>query len=285
MGKVNRHPYRGATVYFATKHSKELALRPTLAKIGLKCVQVAIDTDQFGTFTGEVERKGSIKETLRKKTDAVFLKRPKARLAMASEGSFGPDPRSGIGRTDHEAILFVDKQLGIEVYAEEISTDTNHAEIEFGPRDDLHSFLKKVKYPKHAVIVRPKGVDGIVYKGLQSMYEVGQAVIDGFMASPEIKVLISTDMRANFNPTRMKVIKKTASKLVKRLNSFCPQCNTLGFWPTRTATGLICEGCGLETQVVKDLTWTCLKCTYKENRARHDGKTSVDPRECQFCNP
>ena len=90
LAKVNNHPFSGETVYFATKHSKEKVLSPQLAKIGMNCVRTEVDTDRFGTFSGEVERVGSVRETLRLKTAAATEAHPEARFFLASEGSFIP---------------------------------------------------------------------------------------------------------------------------------------------------------------------------------------------------
>ncbi len=293
MNKVNNHPYADLSVYFGTKHEKERAVAPILAELGIKCEVVILDTDKFGTFSGEVERVGSIRETLRKKIAAVYIANPQARLALASEGSFGPHPLIGFMQSDHEALLLTDRKLGIEIYAEEISTDTNLAEIEFSPGDELQSllqnFLDQVRFPSHAVIVRPKGNEKwnekIVFKGLQNFHNVNQAIIDGFRVSPVAKVILSTDMRANFNPARMLVIEMAAKKLAEKLNSFCPSCQVPGFAIAKSVPGLPCEECGAPSAVAKEVVWECVKCAHHETRPRPDGKTVVNPGECQFCNP
>ncbi len=61
------HPFHGKTFYFATKHGKEELLKPLLAELGMDCIAIPVNTDEFGTFSGEVERTGSVRETLRKK--------------------------------------------------------------------------------------------------------------------------------------------------------------------------------------------------------------------------
>ena len=59
-----------------------------------------------------MERKCSIRDTLRLKTDAVFNIKPDARIAIESEGSFGPHSIIGLVQSDHEALMLVDKELG-----------------------------------------------------------------------------------------------------------------------------------------------------------------------------
>lgn len=72
LEKNSQHPFHSQKVYFPTKHHKEKILAPLLAEIGLDCEVASIDTDQFGTFSGEIERTGSVLETLRKKLKAAM---------------------------------------------------------------------------------------------------------------------------------------------------------------------------------------------------------------------
>lgn len=285
LDKDNKHIFSGETVYFATKHSKEQVIAPLLAKVGLCCVVADVDTDKFGTFSGEVPRLGSVRETLRLKIGAAAGLNPEARFFLASEGSFGPHPMLGFVQSDHEALLFIDRKLGTEIYVEEISTETNNSEVEFGPRDDLQTFLNQIGFPEHGIIVKPKSNSRIVFKGIQSFQVFGQAIIDAFLLSSEAKIILSTDMRASFNPTRMKVIEKVGQKLIESLNSLCPKCKTPGFAISRGIPGLPCEECGEPSRISKDVLWNCVKCDHSEQRPRPDGIFKISAAECEYCNP
>lgn len=285
LAKVNNHKYSGENVFFATKHLKEIALKPLLAQLDLNCIPIEVDTDQFGTFSGEVERTSGVRETLRLKIQAAIKMRPEARFFLASEGSFGPHPFIGFIPSDHEALLLFDKKLNIEIYVEEVSTKTNHAEIEFGPSDDLDGFLSQIGFPEHGIIVKPKGNSTKVFKNLKTLHEVQQAVLNSFQESSEPKIILLTDMRAHFNPTRMDVIKKAGEKLIESLCSFCPSCHAPGFSISRSVAGLCCEECGLPTSIAKDVIWSCVKCEYTEQKKRPDGLRSVSASNCDFCNP
>jgi hypothetical protein len=48
--------YEGRSAVLATKHDKLSLITPPLAATGLIVVAVAVDTDQLGTFSGEVSR-------------------------------------------------------------------------------------------------------------------------------------------------------------------------------------------------------------------------------------
>lgn len=70
LGKDSRF-YEREIVHFATKHKKEEILSPLFHVQNTKCQAVAVDTDEFGTFSGEVERAGSVRQTLRTKINAA----------------------------------------------------------------------------------------------------------------------------------------------------------------------------------------------------------------------
>lgn len=279
------HPYSGLTVFFGTQHRKEKAITPVLNSLGINCQSLEIDTDQFGTFSGEIERKGTILETLRKKTKEVFKRMPQARLALASEGSFGPHPVLGFISSDHEALLLVDRELKREFYVDEIFTETNVAERIVSSVKEIQDLLAPVKFPSHALIIHPLENKTVLFKGITNEEELSQAIQTSLKYSTSQKVKVSTDMRAHFNPTRMEMIGKVAQKLSSRLNSFCPNCNAIGFWPAKSIEGLSCEECGKPSRAIKEVLWSCEECHFEEVRPREDGKKSIDPGQCEWCNP
>lgn len=285
LAKVSNHHYSGEIVYFATKHSKEIVLNPLLADLDLGCVPLDVDTDRFGTFSGEIERTGTVRDTLRLKIQAAVKIRPEARLFLASEGSFGPHPVIGFIPSDHEALLFFDRKLNIEIYVEEISTITNYAEIEFGPSDDLDGFLNQIGFPDHGLIVKPKEKSSKVYKNFKAIHEVQKAILNSFLESSEPKIILRTDMRAHLNPTRMEVIKAVGEKLIQSLKSNCPSCTKPGFSISKGIAGLQCEECGIPTPITKNVIWSCVNCDYTETKERPDGLSSVSASHCVFCNP
>jgi hypothetical protein len=277
--------YKHQTVYFATKHDKTRLLQPLFAAHGIGCVALEVDTDEFGTFTGEVERVGGVRETLRKKINAALRSSPETRLLLASEGSFGPHPVFGFSQTDLESLLFVDRKLGIEIYAEFLGTEPNHAERAFGPLEDFRTYLTETGFPAHGVIVRTEGFAKPVFKGLHSEYEVLQAMHDCFSSQPNHKVMISSDLRANHSPSRQMVIQKAGEKLIEKLNSICPGCGSPGFAISRGVPGLICIACKEPSGIAKQVLFECVKCDFNEIRSRPDGKTHIEPDECENCNP
>jgi hypothetical protein len=251
----------------------------------MDCTVIDVDTDEFGTFSGEVERKGSVKETLRRKINAAIKCMPHERLFLASEGSFGPHPIVGFLQTDLESLLLVDQHLDLEIYAEYLDAQPNHAERAFGPRDDFRAFLKEIGFPKHGVIVHSEGIIEPVFKGLHSEQAVGQAMLDCFWSQPNLKVIIAKDLRANHSPTRQKAILNAGQALVEKLKSLCPSCGLPGFAISQGIPGLPCSACGEPSAVAKKVLWECVKCAFHEERERPDRKTHIEPDECENCNP
>lgn len=85
--------YEHETAVLATMHGKQVAVGPPFREIlGLKLrLPDDIDTDALGTFTGEVERKGTMLETAIAKA-RLGMELTGSKLGLASEGSYGPHP-------------------------------------------------------------------------------------------------------------------------------------------------------------------------------------------------
>ena len=111
---ARRSPYDGSAIVFATMHDKQRLADDSFAEL-LGATVVApehLDTDQFGTFAGDIPR------TLSPYHAALV----KARLAMqisgvpfalASEGSF--TSLLGLGVENTELLLFIDSERGLEL--------------------------------------------------------------------------------------------------------------------------------------------------------------------------
>lgn len=277
--------FQNETIYFVTKHGKEQILSPLLLALDLSCVPVQIDTDIFGTFSGEVLRIGTVRETLRKKVQAAADILPDAKIFLASEGTFGPHPIIGFIKTDLESLLLWQKDMNVEIYAEYLCTNPIHVEKVFESTNDFRLFLKEIGFPEHGVIVRPEGMIRPIFKGLHREQDVEEAMLACFAASKNGKVILATDLRANHNPTRRNAIRKACLNLIEKLKSNCPRCEFPGFAIDKAVPGLPCADCGKPSQTARALMWACVKCDYTEERPLPDGKLTVNCSECEFCNP
>lgn len=262
-------------------HGKETVIEPVLNSFGFNWISVPYNTDQFGTFTGEIERKGSPIEAARKKCQLAF-NQTDATIAIASEGSFGPHPSVPFLPINEEIILFLDKEANVEITVSSITTATNFSSKTCYSWEELISFAKQVGFPAHGLILsddkRQKIYKGITdQKTLQTCFNELTSIDQG--------VSVETDMRAHFNPTRMKHIALLAEKLKDKLISPCPECEIPGFGKESFESGLPCSQCGFPTSSVKTKTIECTFCSYATSIPYPNGKKVEDPQFCSFCNP
>jgi len=122
----SQSPYAGCCVLLTTKHQKLIALAPAFETIlGAGMLEYVVDTDQLGTFSGEIERKGTALETVRKKCE-WSIKKTKVEYALASEGSFGPHPMIPFIPSNREILYFIDMKRKFHFYVTEVYLETHH---------------------------------------------------------------------------------------------------------------------------------------------------------------
>ena len=131
--------FQDRSLLIATRHGKEKVIGPLLeGSLGVKCfTSDKVDSDMFGTFTGEVARLDSPVEALRRKC-LCFMEQSGADLAVASEGSFGPHPTLMMLPADEEWVILIDKKNGLEIIARTISPSTNFNGTYVDGLDALH---------------------------------------------------------------------------------------------------------------------------------------------------
>jgi hypothetical protein len=276
--------YNKAKIILATKHSKENAIRKPFADAFDAQIVVPddYDTDQFGTFTGEILRVNTAHETVIQKAKHA-LSRYGFDYAIANEGSFGPHPTLFLVPGDIELMSFVDAKNDITVVESEITTDTNYNHIDITSADSYDDFINKIKFPSHGVIVRSLDDHAIIKKGITECNTLKKTLNRAFSEYKNIR--LETDMRAMMNPTRMNIIHQLAIKLVNRLKQTCAQCHTPGFGKLSFSGNLSCESCGTPTELYEKKILSCLKCDYQEILARPDLLKKSNPQFCSYCNP
>lgn len=278
--------YTGRRICLTTQHGKERALaRPFAAGLGA-CLEVCgCDTDQLGTFSGEIERRADAVATCRAKA-LLGLERSGLSLGLASEASFGPHPAVPLLAIGHELLQFVDLDRDLWVLEQRIELRTNFSQRLLEPGDDLNSWLQEVGFPSHAVIVRPADASqALVCKGLQARAALEAALERCRAADPGGRVRIETDMRAHHNPTRLRSIRRLGIAMARRLRSRCPACGTPGWGVLDTRPGLPCAWCGEATALVRAEVWGCPACPERRELLRGDGRLQADPAHCPACNP
>ncbi len=277
--------FQNRKILVATKHQKERVIAPILEKeLGVACfVDETFDSDIFGTFTGEIQRKLDPISTAREKC-LHAMKLNNCDLGVASEGSFGQHPSLFFVNADDEFLIFIDLKNNLEIIARELSTETNFNAREINTENELIDFAKSVGFPEHALILRKSKDDFFeIHKGINDI-EVLKATYKQ-LHSKHNAVYAETDMRAMHNPTRMTVIEKATEKLAQKIKSTCPQCLMPGFGITNVKKGLKCELCGLPTNSAISYIYECQHCNFAKEDMYPSNKTSEDPMYCDYCNP
>jgi hypothetical protein len=269
----------------ATKHGKESVIAPLVEDaLGVQCMVLeSFDSDQFGTFSGEVKRNQDALEAARMKCHAA-MDASGCDLAIASEGSFGPHPIYFFAQADDEIVVFMDRKNGIEIWARELSTETNFNGKAISNWDELLNFAETVSFPSHALIVR-ESADGVnnINKGIADKESLEGAF--NLLMERCGAAYVETDMRAMHNPMRMKVIEQATKKLVSKILSVCPSCSWPGFDVTNHKSGLPCSDCGMPTQSILSHIYCCVACGFSREHFYPRGKETEEARYCDYCNP
>lgn len=284
MSDVSNY-FKNRRLVIATMHGKEQVIAPLLREaLGVETVVASgLNTDQFGTFSGEIERMVDPLEAARRKC-RLASDRSDSPLALASEGSFGPHPSMFFIPADEEFLLLTDNERQVEFKCRLVSTRTNFAGTAVHSWEEARRFAETALFPSHALILRKKErqTDYLV-KGINSWEHLQKEVVKCLALYGQ--AFLETDMRAMHNPTRMQVIKDTTEKLIETLRQSCPQCGTPGFAICAHEPGLPCDLCGQPTRSSLTYIYGCPKCAWREEKKFPHGKQTEDPMYCDYCNP
>ena len=250
----------------------------------MKILEHSADTDQLGTFSGEIERKFPPLQTAILKAK-IGLKECGMTLGFASEGSIGPDPIAPFIKSDIEFLVLVDLENEIEISEVFRSFDITAGQIVARPDQDLSEFIQKVDFPNHKLIALPNiGSSISVVKGIGTKAELAAAIKLCAQESEDEMVLIQSDLRAHCSPSRQKNIRAAANLLAKRVLAQCQQCQGPGWGKVGFERGLACSLCGNEVaKVAKREIFGCCKCDHREYG--EPLALVADPAQCDWCNP
>lgn len=292
-------------VALLTQHGKERAIAPVLEPaLGWRIVRVdGFDTDRLGTFTGDIARQGTQLEAAREKA-RIGMALSGLHQGLGSEGSFGPDPGSGLLPWNVELLVYRDDRLGIEVVGLAQGPAVSGQRVV----DDwaaVADFARSVGFPGHQLVVSSPGgcATGLdppgalagpgaspppgqgearIRKGLTDWPALEQAY--AWAAAGGGRVQVEVDLRAQANPTRMATIGRAAEDLARKLLSTCPACGAPGYGVVERIAGLPCADCGAPTREPRAEVWGCVRCAQRQTRARSD-RRHADPARCDHCNP
>ncbi len=278
--------WNGSMCALATMHGKERVIAPEIRRgLGMQVyVPPHFDTDQFGTFTGEIARTGNQLEAARKKALAA-IERTSASICIASEGSFGAHPTIPFVLGNLELVLLIDQKNDIEVVGHYRTSEVQARRQEVATADEAVALARLWGFPQQGVIIRRSEKSNRHISKELTTTEALRAASEKLLAKWGVKtILLETDMRAHRCPRRMETIRHATIDLIRNCKSVCPICATPGFVICDVVRGLPCRGCGAATSAVREAIYSCQKCCHTEMRSIADASRAA-PGDCQRCNP
>lgn len=266
-------------------HGKEKIIAPILEP-HLGCVVehlTGFDTDQLGTFTREISRPGTQLEAARRKA-RKGMELSGLKIGMASEGSFGPDPFTGMLPWNVEMLVWIDDTMGLEVVG--LAHGAAHdGHLQTGNWAEVEAFAVRVDFPQHQLVMRSQGQEDLrINKDIADWDSLRSCFDYCIHQSNNRQVFVEADRRAFANPSRMQNIERATRDLLLRLKSLCPICEAPGYWVAERQSGLPCSACGHPTTNYRSEVWACLHCKHKTVKPRLDCSTAA-PKHCSRCNP
>ncbi len=276
--------YKGSAVALLTQHGKEKVIAALLAS-AIDCQVMPVcgfDTDQLGTFTRDIPRPGTQLDAARKKA-RIGMRLANLSLGLASEGSFGSDPFTGMLYWNVEMIVWIDDTLDIEIVGIASGT-TNFSHLLTANQEQAEAFARVAGFPQHGLVVRPQHEDDPrIRKGITDWETLREAFRWACGEASNGCAFLETDVRAHMNPTRMEMIGQAAQDLARKLCTLCPTCDAPGFQLAERVPGLPCEDCGLPTREARDDIHRCVRCGHQVTVERPEKAASAG--RCDFCNP
>jgi len=276
--------YAGAVVAMGTMHGKEQQVAPAFAaELGARVIAPAgIDTDQFGTFTGEVTR------TLAPMAAADAKARMAMRAAgvhygLASEASY--DTWFGVLPVHEEILVFVDDSRDIRVVE-----GVNVPGAPGAPRlvdggEQAVAAARDFGFPGQAAAVKAGVADRlrVFGKGISDARALIEVVDAAVAAADTHQAWLEPDLRAHHNPSRREVIAALGNRLARRLATPCPRCACPGYGKVAVSEGLACQACGCPTSLIAADIHGCPACEHRSTVVRTGAL--AEQRFCPQCNP
>lgn len=279
------HRYAGQRAVLLTQHGKEDLVGPVLRDaVGCLVERVSgFDTDTLGTFARDVPRAGNQLDAARRKA-RIGMSLGACALGLGSEGSFVPDPYTGLMPWNVEMLVWIDDGLGLEVTGV-AQGPARSAHRVVRSVDELRQFAREAGFPEHQLVLRPNDEHDLrIRKGLDDWAGLRAAFEWALGHSLSGSVFVEHDLRAHCNPTRQQLIRQAAINLGRKLNTACPSCAAPGFWITAVQGGRPCRDCGAPTRQPLKETWSCSCCHHQVERAA-EGPHTAGPAQCDHCNP
>ena len=272
-----------------TKHGKLAQLEPAFAHLPEWQLELAevdnkvFDTDTFGTFTGEIPRTLSPKQTVIAKAQAG-AEMTGCDFAIASEGTIGPHPAFPFVTADHELLAFVCLSRNLEIVESYVSPNIVAHATDIDRETDLAALAAKLDLPSHAANLTIRTGDKIEFvKGIREAVEL-KRLVELHLQNGDVRLSVESDYRAMNSPSRQANIAECATRLAERVSNHCPACDEIGWGKVGYEYGVPCRACEMPTTTVAQAErFGCVGCDHVELRSL--GVEAADPSRCDFCNP
>ncbi|KPQ27291.1 MAG: hypothetical protein HLUCCX14_15410 [Marinobacter excellens HL-55] len=270
--------WNGRAAILLTQHQKLPAVSPALASLGIHVTgSQVIDTDTLGTFTRDIDRVASQRETALKKA-TIAANQKTGCLGLGSEGAFG----GGFFCINLEIVCLFDPKHQLVLYGE-YSAPFGLEQSLIGSKQELLEILDRCPVGQ-GLVMRPERNDHPeMHKGLSDREHIIETYERMKRQSASGQIFVEYDLRAHQSVNRMANIRKAAENLGEKMQSFCPGCQSAGFWMTAIEPGLRCRDCDAPTDRPKAAVWSCPACNYQE--ARPVKSETTGPEFCPYCNP
>lgn len=269
-------------IAFGTQHDKARLVAPffnNLPEVTLS--EVSIDTDQFGTFSGDIPRVLSPQECAVEKAK-LAAHAANTRFGLGSEGSIGVHPAMPFMASDIEHVVLWDEQEHValtESVLGPIATVTGT----YSSWKECHTAFTDHTFEGHLLIARSADQPGVVIKGIKSLDELHAAFLSCQAESENELVTVESDLRAMCSVSRQHNISAVAQKLVHRLSQNCPSCEHWGWGREKNLYGAPCSDCG--TVSPHALREKLLLCEYCQFEQMQESFPACSPAQCSVCNP
>ncbi|WP_343573985.1 DUF6671 family protein [Mycobacterium sp.] len=267
-----------------TRHGKQHQLAPAFADVlGARLITPPdLDTDRFGTFSGERPRTLPARDAARAKAH-LAMSAADTPYGLATEATYGPLP--GTGWPGHEEIaLFVDDTRNLEIIEGLRIQSVPGSSRRVRAAADLPDPISQ-GWPAQACIVRPSSGDdtAAITKGINDIRQLSAAIAIAAARSTDGHAIVEPDLRAHHNPTRQAALIRLARALADRLATACPRCATPGYGRIDVERGLACRICATQTDLPRAEIHGCARCPQRHSHPLPT--TAADPRWCPTCNP
>ncbi len=262
-----------------SKHFKHPVIAPVFEEYGWTLEELIADTDELGTFSGEVPRRYPPDETVRRKA-LMGRERSDAPWLVASEGTIFS---SLVGLVDdHEIVALVARHTSRVILgrASDVIPATSFGVTNATSSNELLEHCASADLPRHHLLVAPANHEAPSIGALATLAEV-RAACD-YLLRYSSSLLVQTDMRAHLCPSRRDIIARAARDLMIRCAQPCPRCGEFGFGDDGPVPGLECGACARATDEPRAQRWRCPSCALVELRTNQG---VADPARCAWCNP